>query len=236
MIKCCITASLLFFVLALICSVYDNKSDYFTLFSISLSCNFITSIFSGVFASLLVVILCELSRYRTLKSETEQQMFETNTNLFTSLYAIRKELCDYINSDYYIRDINNSYKSLRDLEVNYNFELNKIGSIDYTVFLRNKNSLIVKYESYKENLFNKEAVSEYLINLNDFLEGNTPLYYPANQEYRILSSMLDNVTKLLYMVDDFNNSLDMHCGYRFKWKKMKNMYRSMGVQIPNGVS
>ncbi len=86
MIKWCSAFSFLFLILTYLFSVHVKKYPQNSFFSeIWLSDDFLISICSGVFASLLVVILCEISRYRSLKINVEQRIYDTNVSLFITL-------------------------------------------------------------------------------------------------------------------------------------------------------
>lgn len=237
MIRWCVSLSIPFLVGAYLFSVHDIKYEHHSLFSDQwLSDNFLMTIFSGTFASFLVVILCELCNYKSSKSEQEQHIFDTNTHLFNTLFIMGKKLYDCTHGNYWnkINNINDLLPDLKDSEKNFNLELTKLGSTEYTPVIPSfgNNSLFAEYESYKNNLFGKENISENLFKLENILEGKTQVYAPESNEYVILSEMLDNVTELLTMADNFNQSLDTHCDGRFQWEKLKKVYRDKGFSIP----
>jgi len=134
-IKWSVVASFIFLILAYVFSGNDCNSD-----------NFFGALCSGIFSSLLVVILCEISRYRSLKVDTGQCIYDINVNLFITLSIMKKILKDHIEHKTEIKNdmldyfVDNFKKGKKDLE-----------SIDYTTFMSSKNSLMRKYTYIKQN-------------------------------------------------------------------------------------
>lgn len=119
--------------------------------------------FNGVFASLLVVIFCEISRYRSLKYDAEQHIYYTNTRLFFILCKMRSELNFCINPPHWKTiEYKDFYRTFSDLNEQYILGLNELFSVDYTTIIKNKNSLFAKFELHKEFLYNEENISIYL--------------------------------------------------------------------------
>lgn len=209
MIIWCVTVTLIFFVPVLVFSTFNSGSTE----------NFFSSVFNGMFASLLVVILCEISRYRSLKYDAEQHICYTNTKLFVILCKMRDELNFYINMPQWKTSIEpkDFYRTFSDLNDQYKLELNELFSIDYTTIIKNKNSLFAKFTLHQEFLYNEKDISIYLTNLKNFLDGKMPAYIDERESDA--RNMLNKVSKLLDGVNNFNMALDKHFGGRLHWEE-----------------
>lgn len=237
MIKWCSAFSFLFLILTYLFSVHVKKYPQNSFFSeIWLSDDFLISICSGVFASLLVVILCEISRYRSLKINVEQRIYDTNVSLFITLSVMKKAIEDCIDNKEVVKD------DFLDFFVEkFKKEKNELDSIDYTTFWNSKNSLATKYILYKAELSKQkiwDAGFKLKIVMHDIHKqysksSSSLLYTPVNPAIKdVLNKILDNVNLIFSTVDCFNKALDNSCTKRFQWQNLKDEYRKSGCSMP----
>lgn len=183
--------------------------------------DFLTSICSGIFASLLVVILCELSRYQSLKSDVEQRIYDTNLHLFRTLGLIKQILKRSI---YNIEadDLNDLDDFVKEF-LKYKDELDLI---EYTTFCNNKNSFSNKFKNYKAKLITEQEIFDAKYKLDDV--KNDIKKQPA-----VINTILDNVNLIFKMVDRSNTTLDEYCDKRFEFEGLKEEYRKVGFLMPD---
>ncbi len=87
-IKWCSAISLIFLILTYIVSV-NIDSSFIAVNTVWLSNNFLITLFGGVFASMLVVGLCEVQNYLSAKSNAEQYIFFQGMYLYQALEQMR---------------------------------------------------------------------------------------------------------------------------------------------------
>lgn len=240
MIKWCGCATLLFLMLTYISSVY-SKVDFVLVSVVWLPKEFFLAVSSGIFASMLVVVFCEIRKYLSLKSEIENQLFNHNTTLFTAIKVLKVTIEDYITHKELVSD--NLFD--KNIEV-IKGEIYFLQTVEYITFFKNKNSLSAEYELFREGLLNEQDVIqadarlkicineiriEFLKKQEEFLQEKfdktyydieKPVYTSENPDIlKLFQNILMSVDSLLDVVDNFNMSLDKHCNKRFKWNTLK---------------
>ena len=70
----CSIVSIVFLILTYAVTV-NAEAHFVVLDSVWISNNFLITLFGGIFASMLVVLLCEIQKYLSSKSRTEQYLF-----------------------------------------------------------------------------------------------------------------------------------------------------------------
>ncbi len=66
--------------------------------TIWLSNNLALTVFGGAFASMLVVLICEVQKYITEKTSVEEYIFYQALYLYQSLFLMQQNICDYQNN------------------------------------------------------------------------------------------------------------------------------------------
>ena len=94
-IKCCGCISLLFLILTYLVSV-NIEGNFIKFNTVWISNSFWLTLFGGVFASMLVVVLCEIQKYLSTKANAEQFIFFQALYLFQALEQMRVIVVDYL--------------------------------------------------------------------------------------------------------------------------------------------
>ncbi len=93
-IKFTTVMSILFLVLTYLTAV--NIETHMVGFNtVWLSNNFALTVFGGVFASMLVVLICEFQKYITTKASVEEYIFYQGLYLYCALYLMKQNISDY---------------------------------------------------------------------------------------------------------------------------------------------
>ena len=151
MIKWGGVASLLFLILTYIFSVY-SKVDVVIVSEVWLPKDFFMAVSSGIFASLLVVVFCEIRRYFSLKSEIEKKLFCHNTTLFTALKVLKITIEDYIKHKEWVVPENILDKNIEIIQG----EMSYLQTVGYITFTKSKKSLLTEYELFQKRLLDEQ--------------------------------------------------------------------------------
>lgn len=238
MIKWCLGTSLLSFVFTYFFSVHDNvDKDNSLISNIWLSDGFLSSVFCGIFASLLVVALCEIRRYMSLKETYKTRILSRTIILYTLLKVLKISIEDFINHKDWVVSENLLDSNLNSIKA----EIDVLKEIDYETFKKSKNSLAVEYARFKGELCthqevlqaglklkivlniikqeNLEAQLKYTQNNMSALESH--LYTLDNPKIaEFFNDTLGDVNYLFRLVDCFN---EKHCNAKIEWNKMKEL-------------
>lgn len=135
-IKWCGKLSLVFLVLTYLVSV-NIESDFIKFHTVWLSNTFLLTLFGGIFASMLVVVLCEIQKYMSAKANIEQFLFYQGLYLYQALQQMHVIALDYLeHKDWRISE-NLFDESVRMIQG----EMLAIQNTDYVTFKQRKDSL-----------------------------------------------------------------------------------------------
>ena len=203
-----------------------------------LSDNFRITVFSGVFASLLVVLLSEIRSYLSLKNNVKNQIFCKTVTLYTLLNVLKISLEDYIkHKDWPVAEnlLDPSMESI-------NREMETLKGIDYTTFKKYKNLLMIEYTLFQQELYNHQDLLQAGLKLKivisaikrenleeqlQFMQKNTgslksPLYTSENPKIaQLFNNLLGDVNLLLSKVESFIETLCKHNNKVAEWNKIK---------------
>jgi ACT domain-containing protein len=210
MIKWCGWLSLLFLVLTYVFSVHANvNKENSWINDIWLSDNFLITAFSGVFASLLVVLLSEIRKYLSLKSDAQRRIYDANAGVYITLHMMKNLVTKLKTSQCTIDSVNKFVPML-------NHKINDSILIDYTTFKSNK-----KYTQLIEKLeITKRTISYTLLYLTQDIVN-----HPHNVNFKKdLSKISKDIDSLISEIDQFNRILDDDCGGRYKWEEWEKYY------------
>ena len=200
-----------------------------------LSNNFLFAIAGGALASLLIVLVCEIIRYRQLKLATEAVLFSNMGNLYGQFLIIRSSCKRVLNNhalvaDNLIQPISNSAAMFAD----------SINSIDYTPLCnKNKiNEIIAQFKSEKYQILKSVLTSfiYYQIAIHEdeiFLKkqgiqgGVTSDSPNVNQA---LNKVINQSTTILTYLDQIISQFDNELGNRYNWLNVK---QSMNIYQEN---
>lgn len=198
---------------------------------IDFSCNGISSeflfvVFSGAFASSLVVLISEIFTYKQLKRSLENELFTHAINLFETVSITNNMLKSIIdNPNYQIPDNMLAQPRYQMLEA-----LNCIYNVDYVPFNK-KQKLFVTLQIFKSKYNEFKRIIDDCINL-DLAVGesrlqlfkenpysNHPIYSTYPMVAKTVTLLQREYTTLLKDFNELLNKID-YSG-RFKWHEIK---------------
>ena len=193
-----------------------------------LSNSFLLTIFGGAFASMLVVLICEIQKYWQSKKEIESAIFFHLSFVYGQLYIIQYNLNKQLenkNQQVYEHLIKGNL-------INVKQAINIINSLGY-VTLSRKNKLFRKYEELCKWLTGdlNEFISEgtYLemaINtdkINNLQAFQNSGIITANSPYtgKVLTKLNQRVRPIIDIVSSCIESIDESCKHQFNWELKK---------------
>ncbi len=190
--------------------------------------NFMLAIFGGAFASMLVVLICEIQKYFENKRTSEDMLFAHVGHIYAHLYIIEINLsrqCENDKEEVYKELIQNNLENLkREIEI--------VGSIDYTPFSK-KNDLGLHHKQFCEWLITdfSQFVAEgaYLaLAVNNDQIGNiiatgSKGIVTASSPYTslVITKLIKRTKDMMKTVDDHGKFIDNSCRNRFAWEQKK---------------
>lgn len=193
-----------------------------------LSNSFLLTIFGGAFASMLVVLICEIQKYWQSKKEIESAIFFHLSFVYGQLYIIQYNLNNQLknkNQQVYEHLIKGNL-------INVQQSVNIITSLGYVTFSR-KNKLFRKYEELCKWLtgdlseFIREgAYLEMAINtdqINNLQAFQNSGIITANSPYtgKVLTKLNQRVRAIIDIVSSYIESIDESCKHQFNWELKK---------------
>jgi len=144
-IKWCGCISLLFLILTLLVSV-NIEGNFIKFNTVWMSNNhFLLTLFGGVFASMLVVVLCEIQKYLSAKANTEQFVFFQGLYLYQALEQMRVMAVDYLEHHELQVTENLFDESIRMIQS----EMNALQNTDYASFKQKKDTLMYEHGRFR---------------------------------------------------------------------------------------
>ena len=119
------------------------ETHIFELNTIWLSNNLALTVFGGVFASMLVVLICEVQKYVTAKASMEEYIFYQALYLYHALFLMQQNISDYQNNTAAIVPDNLFDESIRMIQS----EIIALQNVDYAPF-RQKNLLLSVHQKF----------------------------------------------------------------------------------------
>lgn len=234
-ISWCSFVSALFLILTYGVTV-NAEAHFFTLDSVWISNNFLITLFGGVFASMLVVLLCEIQKYLSSKKRTEQYLFYQSLYLYQALVQTRIFIEDFLNHGEWILPDNLFDESNRKIQC----QLDAIQTTDYATFKHDKDSLMVEHGRFCIDVLPKiqpilqsgnrlrisinNAKIEYLqrqIDTSMYSNRNLLITSKVPAVTKVLQEEKENILSYEMMVDSYITKVDKYCNGRFKWESLK---------------
>lgn len=231
----CSFVSVLFLILTYGVTV-NAEAHFVALDSVWISNAFLITLFGGVFASMLVVLLCEIQKYLSSKKRTEQYLFYQSLYLYQALVQTRIFIEDYLNHDEWILPDNLFDESVRMIQC----QLNAIQTTDFATFKHDEDSLMVEHGKFCLDVLPKiqpilqsgnrlrisinKAKIEYLQNQIDtsmFSHRNLLITSKTSPVTKVLQEEKENISSYEVMVDSYITKVDEYCNERFKWESLK---------------
>lgn len=188
--------------------------------------NFFFAIFSGAFASLIIVLAYEVIRYYQLRKETEDSMYFQFEGLYFHILQIKHTCERSLNGCYAITE-NMIQQIVNDATAN----LNAIFWIDYTPF-RKKNKVFMALMYFKKNKYQnmKSVLTDFMyltiaiqadrISLLRQRKPDTVTYNSPNTN-ATLNKIKRQTDTLLPLIDQNLKIIDKELGNRYNWPTMK---------------
>lgn len=234
-IKWCSTISILFLILTYAVSV--NSEAHFVVANTRwVSNNFLITLFGGVFASMLVVVLCEIQKYRSTKENTEQFLFYQGLYLYQALMQMGTIIQDYRNHCEWQLPENLFDESVRMIQS----EINALQMTDYATFQQKNNSLMFEHGKFRlESLPKIQPVLQSNIRLRlaineagiEHLQMQLDAHSYSGSYKRITSGIpriadvlkaeLERVDTSVVLVDHYLDAIDDCCHRKFNWDDIK---------------
>lgn len=209
-------------------SISLNEENRWIMLNISwLSNRFLFAIVSGSFASLLVVLACELQKYHSIKRQTEDfvfgQLFFLYSQIIIIHYNIKRQLYDISSPvpNNLIDEISNRGKMY----------LTSLASIEYITFCRHNpiEEQLIQYRGdgrkrinlfLQNSVFLKMAINEDRIAL--LKQGKDKLITSQNPKtHQTLKKIFDDSTPVLSYIEKSLDIIDNECKKRYYWNELK---------------
>ena len=193
---------------------------------------FLLAVFGGAFASMLVVLICEISKYFENRENTESYIFSHLYYLYGRLQIINK------NIDFLVTHKEHIHKdALSQLIINSEAEMNTIYYADYAPYKRN-NAVLAEKNYYNNVLFPiiqcflqncklfEIAVLTDAISINERKIGISG--GSDNNAYLVLMKLSEEIQAPLTAIDATLTRIDQLCHGRYNWQQIRdNLVKSM---------
>lgn len=205
----------------------NMESHYIILNTKWLSNDFLFAIAGGTFASLVVVLVCEIIKYRQIKIATESALLVYLGNLYGQFLIIRSSCKRVLNSKIFVSD--NLIQSTCD---NATIVVDSINGIDYT--------LICIINNKVRNLLNQFKTDKYLVIKNVLInfvylkvavwEDGKVLISQGKQNLvtsdcsntnKVLNKVISQSTTILTYLDQIITQIDNALGNKYQWQNRK---------------
>lgn len=201
------------------------ECNFIQLNTIWMSNNFLLTVFGGAYASTLVVLLCEIDKYRFDKKNNEEQLFYQTMYLYIELFLMQKNIIDYQSHP----NAPIPYNLFDDRIYRIKTQACCIQGIDYSTIIR-KNKIIHKHNEFKNATFNKLLLleqspnlmrlavnEEKLSNYENNISNPNIITSSAPKVASLLAEQLKITNALLEEINSFLNVIDDNCNNRFDW-------------------
>ena len=234
-IRWCSFVSILFLIFTYIVTV-NAEAHFVVLHSVWISNDFLITLFGGVFASMLVVLLCEIQKYLSSKKRTEQYLFYQSLYLYQALVQTRIFIEDYLNHEEWILPDNLFDESIRKIQC----QLNAIQMTDYATFEHDEDSLMVEHGRFCVDVLPKiqpilqsgnrlrisinKAKIEYLqkqLDASKYSSRNLLITSKTSPITKVLQVEKEYISSYEVMVDSYITKIDEYYNERFKWESLR---------------
>ena len=204
-----------------------NIENHFVVANLKwLSNDFLFAITGGTFASLVVVLVCEIIKYRQLKHATENALLVYLGSLYGQFLIIRSSCKRVLNSKIFVSD--NLIQSTCD---NATIDADSINGIDY-ILICNTNKV--------RDLLNQFKTDKYLVIKNVLInfvylkvavwEDGKVLISQGKQNLvtsdcsntnKVLNKVISQSTTILTYLDQVITQIDNELGNKYQWQNRK---------------
>lgn len=181
---------------------------------------FLFAVFGGAFASMLVVMICEISKYYENRESTE-------TFLYSHLYYLYGQLQIMLKNIYFLAKHNDAIQkdALKQLIHNSEAEMNTVFYIDYAPYKSN-NAILVEKENYNKivfpavqgflrdcRMFELAVLTDEIIKRKGGIGDNSNL---------VLEKLSTQIQEPLSLLDALLIKIDKSCKGRYNWSQVRD--------------
>ena len=189
---------------------------------------FLVAVFGGAFASMLVVLICEISKYYENRESTETFLYSHLYYLYGQLQVMLKNI-DFLveHNDVIQKD------ALKQLIYNSETEMNTVFYIDYAPYKSN-NAILIEKENYNRivfpvvqgflqdcRMFEVAVLTDEIIKREGRIDGKANL---------VLRKLSKQIQEPLAWIDELLIKIDQICNNRYNWSQVRD---SMVRRIPD---
>lgn len=195
---------------------------------------FLLAVFGGAFASMLVVLICEISKYVQNKKTAETYLFSHLYYLYGQLQVISKNTNFLVaQKDYIHKD------SLTELIANAEAEMNAVYYADYAPYKKH-NSVLAEKIKYNSKTF--PVIQEFLKNcrmleiavltdkLNATLKKAGNKIVEGKNTPAVLEKLCAQIQEPISLLDSLLTEIDQLCHGRYNWQQLKD---GLTERMPN---
>ena len=196
--------------------------------------SFLLAVFGGAFASMIVVLICEISKYWQNRKSTEDYLFFHLYYLYGQLQIISKNI-DHLLS---LGDKDIPKGALNQLISNAEAEMNAIYHVDFAPVFTD--DLVLK-EKQKYNIEAFPVIQSFLqscrmfeiaaitdqIAINEVRIGqltNKTVNSRYDNKARVLNRLKQLIRDPIVYIDGLESRIDKYCNGRFGWEKMRDTF------------
>lgn len=230
--------SIVFLVITYLITV-NMESGFIKLNTIWVSNTLLLTIFGGVFASALVVLFCEVSKYMINKKDTETQLFIQGVYLYQALFQMKHNILDYQS---------HPNKQIPPNLLEYTANMIKpqvffIHGADYVTFKKN-NEITIKHKLFKKNSNTQYykiesgcnalrcAILEERIANHENDKLNPDYITSSNPRVSIvLENQIKDIEPLIKDISMFLKAIDDNCRGRYNWNSFKTSIQKNYVPL-----
>ena len=207
-----------------------------------LSNNFLLAIFSGVFASTLVVLICEIQKYFLNKRQAENMLYSCCTEMIARFLSSKTMLIELVNDKSRLA----TEKLLESLCQHISYQMNVYFSVDYTTFCKKQTLFVAK------NNFNKfliETVQKTLrdctyydiafnnVEVKNLQNGISKYQITSNDKelYDVINALIKDINSCINSIVSFTEKIDYSGRFEFKkrfqdTKETQSNYRQESIK------
>lgn len=206
----------------------NSEIELLCLNSPYISNNFAFSICGGIFASVIVMLACEIRKYIDLKKNVRNVMYAQFCFIYGQLRIIYDNICFYQN----MPKENVPSNLLRFPIDNIKNSINYIMGLDYTLLVR-KDKISNVIEDFKSK--DQQILNEYLIDclnleialktdaITNLENKNSSTVTSASPKTKVVLQILKiSVKPIMDYVDNNLQNIDAQCKYKFGWNNIRN--------------
>lgn len=189
-----------------------------------ISNNFAFSIFGGAFASIVVMLACEIRKYIDLKSNVRNMIYTQLAFMYGQLKITYSNINFYLDTPSEIVPSNLFRFSIENIKNC----INNLDNLDYTLFYR-KDKISNVIEDFKLN--GRQIINEYLIDCINFeialrtdcINSQSSCVTSASLNTKVVLQILKASEKtIMEYIDNYLQSIDSQCKHKYQWNSVKN--------------